>query len=1299
MLWSIQSNAQPYPFYGYTLYDYLVTANHPNGCLANYVTGLPEDSTWVNMLDYTVMTGTFGYPSMDHPGADLLLETSFHRDNYSVRMILSTGAFSGTVQVTEAMWTDVAWVNWRHIFPGCVPGMAASPRYILPLDYVDFGIFPTQEVTGIEITFLPTPGAPDFAGAYILVPICPNFNLGPDTTLCQNETMDLDATTPLATYQWQDGFPGPVYHNAGPGVYWVDVTIYDCTIRDTIIIHAYPDFPDLGPDIELCDQASIVLNATTPGATYEWQDQSTGPTYTVSEPGQYAVTITNTNCTYEDAINITYAPPVVIELGNDTAICEGDLLVLNASMPGATYEWQDQSNGSTYFVSESGQYAVTVDINGCTGEDMIEVDVLPVPFVYLGDDQNLCAGQTYYLDAFVPGATYLWQDQSTWQDFLVGDPGTYSVTVTLAQCSAEDAITIDYTPPLQINLGPDLTPCPGQTIILDATTPGATYEWQDHSTNPTFSVNTSGTYTVLVSINDCTAADTVHVSYTSSDFVHLGPDTTLCQGDSLVLDVTSSGNAYQWQDQSTGATFTAKQSGLYWVNVANGPCSDADTIQVNFTPLPVVSLGNDTSLCEGDTLLLDAFQAGANYLWQDLSTDTTFTATLPGTYTVEVSIGSCNAKDTMQLLYTSLPVVDLGQDTAICAGEFIVLDPQLPALGLTWQDQSTTSTYTVTTSGTYWVTAASGMCMASDTIAVQVITLSSIDLGADTTLCQGQSLALDPGVASAEFLWQDGSMGSTYLVNAPGQYWVSVGLGNCSSADTIVVAYVNPPLINLGNDTVICAGQSILLDATTPGITYTWQDQSNLPTYAVTSGGIYWVLISNTICEASDTIVVDEHPLPLVDLGRDTSLCQGQTILLHAGTSGTIYQWQDQTTDEFYLVTASGQYTVNVSDGLCTSADTVEITYLDVASIDLGPDTTLCFGTTILLDPHASGAQYQWQDLSTSETLMVSVPGTYWVEVSLANCSASDTVDISIGAPVLINLGPDTLLCPGDIFQLTPTPVGQSLTWQDGSTSPTFQVIQGGNYSVTANQNGCTGSDTVLVSYVVLPVIALGPDTSFCENTVLTLDATTPGATYAWQDASTEALYQVTSPGWYWVYVTVQTCTTDDSIYVDLISSPALDLGPDQMLCAGESILLNPTLDGSVIYQWSDLSSGPTYVVTEAGTYWLQITHTCGTASDSIMIEEERCDCQISMPNVFSPNGDLLNDVFAPGLSCPLASYHLSVFDRAGGLMFETHTLMQGWDGNVKNVPAQSGVYVYVLEYAFENDDAQHLYGDVTLIR
>ena len=159
--------AQPYPFNGYTLYDHLVTATHPNGCPSNYVTGLPDDSTWVNMLDWSVMTGYFEYTWSDLPGDDLLLESSFHHDNYSVRLILEGGNFSSSFVVTESMWTDLPFINWTHMFPGCIPGNAASPRLLLSLDFGLFGIGPEAVVTGIEITFLPTSGQADFSGAYI----------------------------------------------------------------------------------------------------------------------------------------------------------------------------------------------------------------------------------------------------------------------------------------------------------------------------------------------------------------------------------------------------------------------------------------------------------------------------------------------------------------------------------------------------------------------------------------------------------------------------------------------------------------------------------------------------------------------------------------------------------------------------------------------------------------------------------------------------------------------------------------------------------------------------------------------------------------------------------------------------------------------------------------------------------------------------------------------------------------------------------------------------------------------------
>src|SRR5688500_2884830 len=79
---------------GYSISDYMVSAIHPNGCPDNYVIGLPDDSTWVNFSSNDRMTGQFGFSWKDNVGNELLLETSYHPDNYNVRMILSGGLFS-----------------------------------------------------------------------------------------------------------------------------------------------------------------------------------------------------------------------------------------------------------------------------------------------------------------------------------------------------------------------------------------------------------------------------------------------------------------------------------------------------------------------------------------------------------------------------------------------------------------------------------------------------------------------------------------------------------------------------------------------------------------------------------------------------------------------------------------------------------------------------------------------------------------------------------------------------------------------------------------------------------------------------------------------------------------------------------------------------------------------------------------------------------------------------------------------------------------------------------------------------
>ena len=106
------------------------------------------------------------------------------------------------------------------------------------------------------------------------------------------------------------------------------------------------------------------------------------------------------------------------------------------------------------------------------------------------------------LDATNVGATYQWQDGSTTATYTVSTAGTYSVTKRLVWGLALQvgSVNIAYNPPVVVNLGNDTTLCTGSTLLLDATNAGATYQWQDGSTNPTYNVNTAGTYSVTVTV-------------------------------------------------------------------------------------------------------------------------------------------------------------------------------------------------------------------------------------------------------------------------------------------------------------------------------------------------------------------------------------------------------------------------------------------------------------------------------------------------------------------------------------------------------------------------------------------------------------------------------------------------------------------------------------------------------------------------------------------------------------------------------------------------------------------------------
>src|SRR5690606_27549151 len=167
----------------------------------------------------------------------------------------------------------------------------------------------------------------------------------------------------------------------------------NCTsTRVPVVATINPDpVVDLGPDT-LVGTPSYTLDAGNAGANYVWSNNSTNQTLNVTTSGQYYVTVTDANnCSASDTVNVTVVPPPAVNLGNDTAICQGASVTLNAGNPGANIQWENNSNAQTRTVSNPGQYHVTVSYNAnCKASDTINIIVNPLPVVDLGPDTSLC---------------------------------------------------------------------------------------------------------------------------------------------------------------------------------------------------------------------------------------------------------------------------------------------------------------------------------------------------------------------------------------------------------------------------------------------------------------------------------------------------------------------------------------------------------------------------------------------------------------------------------------------------------------------------------------------------------------------------------------------------------------------------------------------------------------------------------------------------------------------------------------------------------------------------------------------
>ncbi|HNK42941.1 MAG TPA: hypothetical protein PL002_17265, partial [Flavobacteriales bacterium] len=351
-------------------------------------------------------------------------------------------------------------------------------------------------------------------------------------------------------------------------------------------------------------------------------------------------------------------------------------------------------------ISTAGTYWVTVSQNGCSISDSIEVTVGPVPLVDLGNDTTLCAQATLMLSAVVPGSTYHWTTGNVTSSIMINVAGTYGVTVNLGGCTAYDEVTVDYVPTLTLELGPDVTLCPEDELQLNASFPGGTTVWSTNTVGSSITVDDPGIYWATITVSSCSVSDSIIIDEVPLPSLDLGPDNTVCEGDAVAFDITVPGASYLWDDGSTGPVRSVSVAGIYWANVMLGGCLTTDTFDLSVSPIPMVDIGPDTTVCQGALLLLDATSSGAAYLWQDGSTGATFNVTGSGSYTVQVSVGTCTVEDAVNVIVNPVPIVDIGPDLSLCEGEETVLDATIPGATYVWQDGSTGPSYTVTAAGT-----------------------------------------------------------------------------------------------------------------------------------------------------------------------------------------------------------------------------------------------------------------------------------------------------------------------------------------------------------------------------------------------------------------------------------------------------------------------------------------------------------------------------------------------------------------------------------------------------------------------
>ncbi len=891
--------------------------------------------------------------------------------------------------------------------------------------------------------------------------------------------------------------------------------------------------------------------------------------------------------------------------------------------------------------------------------------------------------------------------------------GTYTVTVVdAANCVQTASIIIDANSTLTLTSSQTVpTTCGASDGTITVTASGGkapyTYFWSNgQSTSTATGLSSGTTYSVkIVDSVGCSKSATFTLPQSTIITIATSQTGVRCKGGNTG---TASGTAtggvgpytYVWTTSpvQTTQTTTVLKTG-YYVITATDVNGCKGTASITVTDSSLVLMPSKTNVkCIGDnngtaTISVTGGIPGYTYLWKTTPVQTTATATglSPGTYTVKVT------------------------DNAGCVDSTTVTIAQPLLLGL--EPKNTT---TVNCSGT------------TNGSAVVVV---------------------NGGTGPFSYLWCNGQSTSAASALPPGKCVITVtDANNCVAKDSVTI--VAPPALSLTklSSDLKCNGDNsgsatVNPSGGNPGYTYSWSS-SPVQTGQTATGlpaGTYTVVVTDKAgCTASLNNIVINQPTAITFVTASTiancNTSNGSASITASGGTpapGYTYFWNSSPVQTTASATglSAGIYTIVATDGIgCTgkisvtvmnpSAPVPSATVTDVSCN--GGNNGSIIGTATGGTP---SYKYSWNSSPVQTTANATglSAGTYILTVTdNSGCVGNKTV--TVNQPVVLTLAPSVtnIKCNGANNGTATASVsggntgGYLYNWTPISkTTQTVTGLAPGTYTVTATDTkGCSALKSITITQPTKISLARDSVSTTCSgvgtgSASITASGGTPGYTYSWNTNPVQVNPKATnlSVGKYTVTVLdANGCSVTASIAV-------LRLGGAGSTVAKFDVNIQPTCKDGVYASFTNLSTSatsylwifgdgttstdkdPTHGYTYGTTVTVKLIAFNGACSDTLLkvitINAFNNYVNSFVPNVFTPNGDGVNDCFEIKVGNGLENcVELTVFDRWGLKMYDNEN-GTCWDGKTKSgKSAPEGTYFYLIKIG----DNQ-LHGALSLLR